>query len=106
MANQLKAQARKGDALYRYGGEEFLCILPEHAIPGGAVAVERMRLGVKAFGIPHSDTVEGVLTISAGLSVLYPGDTRPVHEVLKEADDALYRAKALGRNRVEGGVVV
>jgi len=102
VASQLKAHARKGDALYRFGGEEFLCILPEHAVPGGAIAVERMRLGVEAFGIPHSENAGGLLTISAGLSVLYPGDIRPVDEVLKEADDALYRAKALGRNRVEG----
>ncbi|HEY0870045.1 MAG TPA: diguanylate cyclase [Acidothermaceae bacterium] len=102
VAGQLRAEARKGDALYRYGGEEFLCILPEHSIPGGAIAVERMRVGVQSFAIPHSGNAEGILTISAGLSVLYPGDTRPVVEVLKEADDALYRAKALGRNRVEG----
>jgi len=46
-----------------------------------------------------------VLTISAGLAMLNPSETRTSSEVLKEADDALYRAKQLGRNRVEQAVV-
>ena len=53
--------------------------------------------------IPHHDAPLGVLTVSAGLAVPDPAHTRPAIEVLKEADDALYRAKRLGRNRVEHG---
>lgn len=101
VAHQLDSQARKGDALYRYGGEEFLCILPERSLPRGAVAVERMRTGVQQLAIPHADNAAGVLTISAGLSVLDATDSRPIADMIKEADDALYRAKELGRNRVE-----
>jgi two-component system, cell cycle response regulator len=101
VAHALNAVARKGDSLYRYGGEEFLCILPERTIPGGATAVERMRARVEGLAISHAANDLGVLTVSAGLSMLDPGATRPVSEVLKEADDALYRAKELGRNRVE-----
>ena len=47
VAAQLKAQARGGDALYRYGGEEFLCIFPEQSLATGTLAVERMRIGSK-----------------------------------------------------------
>jgi two-component system, cell cycle response regulator len=101
VGRQLKSAARKGDSLYRYGGEEFLCICPERATPGGTIAVERMRAGVQRLGIPHADNPTGVLTISAGVSMLAPGATKTVSDVLKEADDALYRAKQLGRNRVE-----
>jgi diguanylate cyclase (GGDEF)-like protein len=101
VAAQLEAQARGGDALYRYGGEEFLCIFPEQSLANGFMAVERMRLGLQRLAIPHPDSPLGVLTISAGLAMLDPGQSRPASEVLKEADEVLYRAKQLGRNRVE-----
>jgi diguanylate cyclase (GGDEF)-like protein len=97
----LQFQARRGDALYRYGGEEFLCVFPEQSLAGAAIAAERMRSGVERLAIPHADDALGVLTLSAGLAMLDPDHTRSVGEVLKEADEALYRAKDLGRNRVE-----
>ena len=49
VAAQLKDQARKGDALYRYGGEEFLCIFPEQSLTTGALAAERMRAGLNGW---------------------------------------------------------
>jgi two-component system cell cycle response regulator len=101
VATQLKEQARGGDSLYRYGGEEFLCIFPEQSLAAGTLAVERMRVGLERRATPHADSPHGVLTISAGMAILDPGRTRSAGEVLKEADEALYRAKQLGRNRVE-----
>jgi len=98
---QLQAQARAGDALYRFGGDEFVCVLPEQSLTTGAKAVERMRLGVERLAIPHTANALGVLTFSAGLAVLDPGHVESVKDVLKAADAALYRAKQLGRNRVE-----
>jgi diguanylate cyclase (GGDEF)-like protein len=106
VADQLEAQARGGDALYRYGGEEFLCIFPEQSLSNGFMAVERMRIGLQRLAIPHTDNPLGVLTISAGLAMLDPGHARAASEVLKEADEVLYRAKQLGRNRVEQPVSV
>ena len=106
VADQLEAQARGGDALYRYGGEEFLCIFPEQSLANGFMAVERMRIGLQRLAIPHTDNPLGVLTISGGLAMLDPGHNRPASEVLKEADEVLYRAKQLGRNRVEQPVSV
>ncbi|MDP9296144.1 MAG: GGDEF domain-containing protein, partial [Actinomycetota bacterium] len=104
VAARLKDEARGGDALYRYGGEEFLCIFPEQSLVTAAVAVERMRVGLERLAIPHAVNARGVLTISAGLAMLDPDHTRPANEVLKEADEVLYRAKQLGRNRVEQAV--
>ena len=101
VAAQLEAQARGGDALYRYGGEEFLCIFPEQSLANGFKAVERMRIGLQRLAIPHAGNPLGVLTISAGLAMLDPDHSRPANEVLREADEVLYRAKQLGRNRVE-----
>jgi diguanylate cyclase (GGDEF)-like protein len=101
VAAQLKAKARSGDTLYRYGGEEFLCIFPEQSTASGGQAVERMRVGVERLAVPHADNTRGLLTVSGGLAMLDPAQTRPASEVLKEADEALYRAKQLGRNRVE-----
>jgi two-component system cell cycle response regulator len=101
VAVQLKAEARGGDAVFRYGGEEFLCIFPEQSLAGGRLAVERMRSGVMKLAIPHTGSPSGVLTISGGVAVLDPGQSTSASAVLKAADEALYRAKQLGRNRVE-----
>jgi diguanylate cyclase (GGDEF)-like protein len=101
VAAQLTAQARGGDALYRYGGDEFLCIFPEQSLDTGTLAVERMRSGLEDLAIVHAGNARGVLTFSAGLAVLDVGHTRSAGDVLKDADEALYRAKQRGRNCVE-----
>jgi two-component system cell cycle response regulator len=98
---QQVAAARGGDTLYRYGGEEFLCIFPEQSIDCGNIAVERMRSAVEALAIPHAESPTGLLTISAGMAVLDPDRSTIASDVLKAADEALYRAKERGRNRIE-----
>jgi two-component system chemotaxis response regulator CheY len=101
VAAELNSAVRGGDSLYRYGGEEFLCIFPEQSLDMAMVAVQRMRSGLVERAIPHAGNSPGVLTLSAGLATLVADQTRSVGEVLKEADEALYRAKQLGRNLVE-----
>lgn len=98
VATQLSNQARTGDAVYRYGGDEFLCLFPEQSIASARIAVERMRSGVEHLVTsPVADSL-GILTVSAGLARMDPALMRPATAVLKEADEALYRAKELGRN--------
>jgi two-component system, cell cycle response regulator len=92
---------RSGDSLYRYGGEEFLCIFPEQSLASGARAVERMRVGVEELAVPHIGNPSGRLTLSGGVAILDAGRRRSASQVLKEADEAMYRAKKGGRNRVE-----
>jgi two-component system, cell cycle response regulator len=104
VASELKTRSRGGDSVYRYGGEEFLCVLPEQTLSQATIALERIRFGIQDLALPHDGNPPfGVVTVSAGLTLLDPDRHRPMDETLKEADDALYRAKQLGRNRVECG---
>ncbi len=98
---QLTRHSRTGDSIYRYGGEEFLCILPDQTHAHGVGASERMRAAVQSLNIAHPLNAAGVVTVSAGVATAHAGHVRPVREVLKEADEALYLAKNRGRNRVE-----
>jgi two-component system, cell cycle response regulator len=102
VAAQLKAHARSGDAIYRYGGEEFLCIFPEQSMATGIQAVERMRAAVEELAVRQTGEDGALLTISGGVAVMDAEHPRSASAVIKEADEALYRAKELGRNRVEG----
>ncbi|HEX8682727.1 MAG TPA: diguanylate cyclase [Ardenticatenaceae bacterium] len=101
LADSLQKHNRTGDAAYRYGGEEFLIVLPEQTLDRAAIAVERLRQAVQALAIAHDGNhLSGVVTISAGISIMEPGDNKSVETWLKEADLALYQAKHMGRNRV------
>ena len=94
----LGGNLRKGDILARWGGEEFLLVFPETDLEGSFQAANKMRLALEeaAWELPGV----GGLTVSAGVAVKQPGESW--NETLKQADDALYRAKGKGRNRVEG----
>jgi diguanylate cyclase (GGDEF)-like protein len=98
VAAALQHEIRSGDAVYRYGGEEFLVLLPEQTLESAVLAAERLRAAVEALAIPHP--AGGVVTISAGVAGLDDPTYQP-SQVFELADQALYRAKADGRNRVE-----
>ena len=101
VANVISNNLRPGDTAYRYGGEEFLVILPEQSLESATVAAERLRRRVEDLRIPHqAKTPPGIVTISAGLAALPSGEKKLAADLLKEADDALYGAKGAGRNRV------
>jgi two-component system, cell cycle response regulator len=102
VADALSTGGRLSDAVYRYGGEEFLVVLPEQRLDTGVAVAERMRKAVSALAIPHpASGIGAVVTVSAGVARLEQADGGDFEAVLKRADVALYRAKALGRNRVE-----
>src|SRR3954452_5763083 len=98
IAGALQREIRSGDAVYRYGGEEFLVLLPEQSLESATLAAERLRAAVEALAIPHP--AGGVVTISAGVAGLDDPSCEPA-QVFERADQALYRAKEGGRNRVE-----
>jgi two-component system, cell cycle response regulator len=101
VAGVISENLRTGDTAYRYGGEEFLIILPEQTLESASIAAERLRQSVEDLAISHTArTPFGVVTISVGLAVLPPDEERLVEDLLRDADDALYRAKEAGRNRV------
>ena len=101
VARALLALSRVGDAYYRYGGEEFLCIFPEQSAAGALAAVERLRASVAELALPHRAAVQGgIVTLSAGIAEVDPELADP-HEAVGAADRAMYEAKRLGRDRVE-----
>ena len=100
IATTLAREVRKADAVYRFGGEEFLLVLHDQSPATAAAVMERVRSTVHALRIEHSGDPDGVLTISAGVSAFTDGHRAGSEQLLREADLALYAAKASGRNRV------
>jgi diguanylate cyclase (GGDEF)-like protein len=102
VAATLASACRGADAVYRYGGEEFLLLLPNQSLTGATAALERTRAAVLGLGILHSGSRSGtgMLTISAGISANIDGHRVGIERLIHEADDALYAAKASGRNAV------
>jgi diguanylate cyclase (GGDEF)-like protein len=90
----LRKNSRRVDTVARYGGEEFAIILPETDLAQAAVQAERLRAAAAEQQWP-----EGHLTISAGAAVLAPHMAR-MEDLVRDADRALYQAKAAGRNQV------
>ncbi len=93
VAECLELHARDTDVVARYGGEEFMLILPNTGPIGSHALVERIRLAVAALDLP-----DGSLTISAGIATADRTVTDS-HALIVAADEALYEAKASGRNR-------
>lgn len=96
-AGTLQDTVRDTDVLARWGGEEFVLMLSDTPLEDARELLERIRRSVAEMAIPHA-TGTLHMTVSAGLALHLPGDT--VEHTLERADQALYTAKALGRNRV------
>ncbi len=100
VASTLAKGCRGGDQAYRYGGEEFLLVLPAQSLDGGHRSAERLRVAVEALNIPHSASPSKRVTVSMGVAMLAAGRGKSAVAGVEHADAALYRAKRLGRNRV------
>lgn len=94
------ALARPGDMVARFGGEEFVVLLPDTPIEGALQVAEKILLTVQTLHIPHQSSVSGELTISIGAASMVPGEGVAMAEILLQADQALYRSKTEGRNRI------
>jgi diguanylate cyclase (GGDEF)-like protein len=97
LAGIIKLTARSIDFVAKYGGDEFLVILPQTPKEGALVLAERIRVGVACHAFP--EVTCGEITCSIGVST-YPEDGTSIGELLESADGALYSAKQAGRNRV------
>ena len=98
VADLMKQAFRKTDLLYRYGGEELVMIMPETNIEGALIPVQRLRRMVEEYDFEYNG-VKAKVTVSMGLTMNYP-DLNTSVDILKSADEALYRAKEEGRNRI------
>jgi diguanylate cyclase (GGDEF)-like protein/PAS domain S-box-containing protein len=95
-----KCLRRPGDLSARYGGEEFAVILPNTSADGAAARGEVIRQAVAALNLQHSAGEKGYVTISVGVATTTRRSQLPGAELLKRADEALYTAKAEGRDCV------
>lgn len=99
LARQMESVAREGDVCCRYGGEEFVILLPNTTIEEATLVAEQLRKTL-------ADTVSPCgrpITLSAGIAA-YPAMAHTTEALIEAADDALYLAKQEGRNQVKVGV--
>ncbi|MEG1039078.1 MAG: diguanylate cyclase [Pseudomonas sp.] len=100
VASVLRKRLRSRDFIARFGGEEFVLLIPQTAMAAGCQLAESLRAAIEACPF-HFKGERVTITLSIGISAFRSGERSEV--VLKRADEALYRAKHLGRNRVEQG---
>ena len=96
--------SRPGDLIARYGGEEFAMVLSETELDAAAKILEKVIFAVRKARIPHINSKVhnvDVVTISIGVSCIVPQRGMHYKELVQRADEALYRAKEQGRNRLE-----
>jgi diguanylate cyclase (GGDEF)-like protein len=96
----LQSSFRDEDVPCRYGGEEFVVVLPGTTMDDAVNRAEAVRAEIEALSVRYFDQALPRITISVGVA-LFPASGSTIEAVLKIADDALYRAKENGRNRVE-----
>jgi diguanylate cyclase (GGDEF)-like protein len=97
-----KTIERKTDLLARYGGEEFVCVLPLTDKKGAVIVANKLRKNILSLNIPHVySAIASQVTISLGVACQIPAKhTKPI-VLIEAADQALYQAKASGRNQVK-----
>ena len=108
IAHRVESQIRSMDTAARFGGDELAILLPEASAADAAKLAERIREVIAAAPFLLTAQIERTLTVSVGVAAVRPGrhdvDLKAVADrLLADADAALYRAKALGRNRVQVG---
>jgi diguanylate cyclase (GGDEF)-like protein len=100
-AELAKHMRRSGDFVARYGGEEF-AVIAQAANEERALAMSTaICAAIAALKLPHATSPFEVLTVSIGVALVTPGGSHSITSLIRTADVALYRAKQLGRNRVE-----
>lgn len=92
---------RPSDTASRYGGEEFVVVLPDTPSEGARAVAEKLRKAITSLEIEHAGSEYGHVTASIGCASWTPERHPDVANLIKAADEALYEAKARGRNRVE-----
>jgi diguanylate cyclase (GGDEF)-like protein len=97
----LRSLKRPTDFAARWGGEEFVVLLPNTPLEGALEVAEQIRANVEHEVIPCADGLTARMTISIGVNTLIPLHSSSVNLFFSNADKALYKAKELGRNMVQ-----
>jgi len=95
LANEVKKSTRKNDITARWGGEEFLILLPDTHLKGAQIIAEKIRANVEALKVENIK-----FTISIGISSFDFSEDKHIDDAIKKSDLALYEAKESGKNRV------
>lgn len=95
----LQQRVRNEDTVCRYGGEEFVIVLSDASLEDAQWRAQELCMHVRTLSVQHRDVVMGTITISLGVAV-FPTHGTTGADLIRNADNALYRAKSLGRNRV------
>lgn len=98
VADAIRASLREYDVPARFGGDEFVVLMPETTLPEAMAVAERIRRGVESIVLKSGDASVPA-SVSIGVA-LFPRHGRTASDLLAAADRAVYKAKALGRNRV------
>ncbi|MEM7051662.1 MAG: diguanylate cyclase [Acidobacteriota bacterium] len=104
LAYSIEDSLRHTDAVGRYGGEEFLLVLPETDLEASGAVAEKLLAAVRETGLPIDDECEARVTVSIGLASLAQVREQihepSIEDLIAAADHSLYRAKEAGRNRI------
>jgi len=100
LSNRLLESQRKSDVVCRYGGEEFVVLLPNTDLEGAIVVAEKIREDIGNITVNLGEDSCLQFTVSIGVSMVKMKEERNLEVVLKRADDAMYEAKKSGKNRV------
>jgi len=100
LGSVIRGSIRTVDSAYRYGGDEFVVLLPETDIVGAFVVAEKIRAGAEEVGMAMGGG-ESLTSVSIGL-VSHPEDGLGAEELMVAADRAMYQAKKLGKNQISG----
>jgi two-component system cell cycle response regulator len=95
LTSLVKENIRANDVVARWGGEEFMVLMPQSDVEAASNVSEKLRLAIAGY---HFDNLDK-LTVSLGVTAFEPQDD--LNSLLKRVDEALYEAKKKGRNRVE-----
>ena len=99
-AEVLKTYKRDTDIVSRYGGEEFVILMPQSTLEDALVTAEHIRKEIDKHPICSFDGKNIFLTVSVGVTQINPECDNSIDDMLKRADNALYTAKSNGRNKV------
>ena len=102
VAVALRQSLHRADTLVRYGGEEFIVVLPDSDVSAAQEIAERLRQAVEGLKLPHAYAQTSQVTVSLGVAAIKAHEGE-FGDLMAAADVALYRAKRNGRNRIETG---
>ncbi len=100
-ARLVASRVREVDFFARFGGEEFVVLLPASDAQAAMEVARQIQQAIQALALPHEGAPFGIVTVSFGAASLVPQRDQAPEELVRRADRAMYRAKQAGRNRIE-----